>query len=247
MRQRSGHNGERAEAPRLADDPVWPRTALASGSGAKENGLHAARRPRAPRLAQGPSRNRRENAGDQGGRGHRRLPGAARVAEPDPARAGDRRRHRRRGLRHPQVPRCLAARCACRSRRGGTPGRRPMGRGFARRAAGFPVRVAVLNGRTAPGIPVTQVVGQVRPERGSADRQRNCAKGSRPFHVVWRRGGREQAAPRAIEGSYMPFAASQAFIVAISASWALITSSAMARISGSLPNSSCTLAMSMAA
>ena len=57
-----------------------------------------------------------------------------------------------------------------------------------------------------------------------------------PSRTVGQRDGRERATPHALEGSYMPLAASQAFIVAISASWALITSSAMARIAGSLPN-----------
>ena len=47
--------------------------------------------------------------------------------------------------------------------------------------------------------------------------------------------------------NHMPLAASQAFMSAISASCAAMTSSASLRISGSLPNSSCTFAMSMAA
>jgi hypothetical protein len=46
--------------------------------------------------------------GNPGGRVHhercRRRPDAARPARPDPTRTGDRQRHRRRCLRHPQVP-----------------------------------------------------------------------------------------------------------------------------------------------
>ena len=48
------------------------------------------------------------NKGNPGRRGHdqrhRCCPHAASVARPDPARAGDGQRHRRRRLRHPQVP-----------------------------------------------------------------------------------------------------------------------------------------------
>jgi len=38
-------------------------------------------------------------------------------------------------------------------------GQRPMARDFDREVAQFRVRVAVLNGYTATGIPVTKVVG----------------------------------------------------------------------------------------
>lgn len=39
------------------------------------------------------------------------------------------------------------------------PGQRLAARDFDRQVAGFQVRVAVLNGFTAPGMPVTQTVG----------------------------------------------------------------------------------------
>ena len=46
-------------------------------------------------------------------------------------------------------------------------GQRPMVRGFDRQVAGLLVRVAVLNGFTALGIPVTRVAGSVRPGAGA--------------------------------------------------------------------------------
>jgi len=53
---------------------------------------------------------------------------------------------------------------------------------FDRQAAGFQVRVAVPNGFTALGIPVTKVAGQVCPGeavvRPSADL---CSMGNRPL------------------------------------------------------------------
>ena len=65
-------------------------------------------RHQAPRLAQGPSRDRRGNTGGSGGRGHQQRCGrrahAARTARPDPARSEDRKCHSRWRLRHPQVP-----------------------------------------------------------------------------------------------------------------------------------------------
>ena len=41
-----------------------------------------------------------------------------------------------------------------------------MARDFDRKVAEFQVRLAVLNGFTALGIPVTEAVGQVRPGKG---------------------------------------------------------------------------------
>jgi hypothetical protein len=46
-------------------------------------------------------------------------------------------------------------------------GQRVMARDFGRQAAEFRVRVAVLNGSTALGMPVTTVVGQVCPGQGA--------------------------------------------------------------------------------
>ncbi len=46
-------------------------------------------------------------------------------------------------------------------------GQRLMARDFDRQVAEFQVRVAVLNGFTALGIPVTKVVGQVCPPEGT--------------------------------------------------------------------------------
>jgi hypothetical protein len=43
------------------------------------------------------------------------------------------------------------------------PGQRLTARDFEREAVEIQVRVAVLNGHTAPGIPVTEAVRQVRP------------------------------------------------------------------------------------
>ena len=64
----------------------------------------------AAHLAQDPHWHRRKIPGNPCGRVHRQRHGrcthAARVAGPDPARPGDRQRHRRRCLRHAQVPRC---------------------------------------------------------------------------------------------------------------------------------------------
>lgn len=45
-------------------------------------------------------------------------------------------------------------------------GQRLMARDFDRQVAEFQVRVAVLNGSTALGIPLTEAVGQVRPGIG---------------------------------------------------------------------------------
>ena len=46
------------------------------------------------------------------------------------------------------------------------PGKRLSARDFDRQVAEFKLRVAVLNGFTAPGTPVTKLVGQVRPGNG---------------------------------------------------------------------------------
>ena len=46
-------------------------------------------------------------------------------------------------------------------------GQRLMARDFDRQVARFQVRVAVLNGDTALGIPVTKVMGLVCPEEGA--------------------------------------------------------------------------------
>ena len=46
------------------------------------------------------------------------------------------------------------------------PGQRLMARDFGRQVAEFQVRVAVLNGFTALGTPVTEVVGYVCPREG---------------------------------------------------------------------------------
>ena len=45
-------------------------------------------------------------------------------------------------------------------------GQRLMARDFDRHVAELQVRIAVLNGYTALGIPVTESVGQVPPEKG---------------------------------------------------------------------------------
>ena len=45
-------------------------------------------------------------------------------------------------------------------------GQRLMARDFDRQVAELQVRIAVLNGYTALGIPVTEAVGQVRPGNG---------------------------------------------------------------------------------
>ena len=47
-------------------------------------------------------------------------------------------------------------------------GQRLMARNFDRQVAELQVRIAVLNGDTALGIPVTKAVGQVRPGIGEA-------------------------------------------------------------------------------
>lgn len=68
-----------------------------------------ARRSQTPDLAQDTYRDRQENPGGSGCRGHdqhcRRRAHAAGTAEPNPVRSGDWIGDRRRGLRHAQVPR----------------------------------------------------------------------------------------------------------------------------------------------
>lgn len=55
-------------------------------------------------------------------------------------------------------------------------GQRLAARDFDRQVAEFQIRVAVLNGFTALGIPVTESVGFVCPGKGNPDRQRICAQ-----------------------------------------------------------------------
>jgi hypothetical protein len=65
------------------------------------------------------------------------------------------------------------------------PGQRLMARDFDRQVAEVQVRVAVLNGFTALGVPVTKVVGQVCPAKGTARpsddlRDRACFMANNP-------------------------------------------------------------------
>ena len=54
-------------------------------------------------------------------------------------------------------------------------GQRLSDRDFDRQAAEFQVRVAVLNGFTAPGTPVTEAAGQVCPGKGNSGNLPICA------------------------------------------------------------------------
>ncbi len=54
-------------------------------------------------------------------------------------------------------------------------GQRLMARDFDRQVAEFQVRLAVLNGFTAPGIPVTKVWGSSVRQKGQFGRQTICA------------------------------------------------------------------------
>ena len=69
-------------------------------------------------------------------------------------------------------------------------GQRLMSRDFDREVAELQVRIAVLNGYTALGIPVTEAVGKVRPGKGelrtSADLC-NRASIDHPQYLVWSR------------------------------------------------------------
>ena len=60
-------------------------------------------------------------------------------------------------------------------------GQRLMARDFDRQLAEFQVRAAVLNGFTALGIPVTMLVGQVRPGEGEVPPSADlCNRAPRP-------------------------------------------------------------------
>ena len=59
-------------------------------------------------------------------------------------------------------------------------GQRLSARDFDRQVAEFQVRVAVLNGCTALGIPVTEVVGQVRPGKGEPRPSRHLCNRAGP-------------------------------------------------------------------
>jgi len=72
------------------------------------------------------------------------------------------------------------------------PGQRLMARDPDRQVAEFQIRVAVLNGCTALGIPVTKVAGQVCPRIGEVRPSDNLCNRvpSRPWPPFARRGAR---------------------------------------------------------
>ncbi len=63
-------------------------------------------------------------------------------------------------------------------------GQRLTARDFDRQVAEFQVRVAVLNGFTALGIPVTEAIGQVRPTKGEGRPSPDLCNRADPIHQM---------------------------------------------------------------
>lgn len=78
-------------------------------------------------------------------------------------------------------------------------GQRPSARDFDRQLAEFQVRVAVPTGFTKLGIPVTDAVGQVCPEKGGIRSTTYTCLPCRPEREAFPAGNRRRPEARAVE------------------------------------------------